>query len=229
MMRYRLGFLGILCLLMTSCRKDLQTSSSNSVVAKEVIKEKKVEFRWNQLIAKNIQENLTQADELLLIYSLVAIEKDQIVQIQPASHYVGKVKQGSVLELQKIPTLLMALKPGQSLGIQVSLWEVDDYQQVQQVLRQVNQWGGVLQVPISMMEFSSITNPFGWFMWGLRASGLAVELLNKWDGNDRLGISEMQISWEKLESFQKKGSWKSGPKMLNDYHYDFSYQIQVRD
>lgn len=226
MRKYIIFFLGI---FLISCRKEAIPVKTVVPEKKIVILDKLVNFRWNQIGAKNIQENMTQADELLLVYSIVSIENQQVVQIQQASHYLGKVKQGAIINLKDIPPLSIKLKPGQSLGVQVTLWEVDDYQQVQQLLRQVNQWGGVLQVPVSLLELSSVTNPFGWFMWGLRASGLGMELWSKWDGNDRLGISEMQITWDKVASMNKKGTWKSGPKMLNDYHYDFSYEISVRD
>lgn len=219
----------LLSIALVSCRKEAIPVKTVVPEKKVIIQDKLVQFRWNQISAKNIQENITQTDELLLVYSVVAIENQQVVQIQQSSHYLGKVKQGSIVTLKDIPTLSIKLKPGQSLGVQTTLWEVDDYQQVQQLLRQVNQWGGVLQVPVSLLELSSVSNPFGWFMWGLRASGLGMELWSKWDGNDRLGISEMQIPWDKVSRLNKKGTWKSGPKMLNDYHYDFSYEISVRD
>ncbi len=207
-----------LLITLFSCRKEA-IPVKTAQVEKQFIPNKLVQFRLNQILATNIQENITQADELLLVYSIVVIENQQVVQIQQSSHYLGKVKQG----------IALSLKPGQRLGIQVTLWEIDDYQQIKRVLRQVNQWGGVLQVPVSLLELSSVTHPFGWFMWGLKASGLGMELWSKWDGNDRLGISEMQITWDQVASLNKKGTWKSGPKMLNDYHYDFSYEISVRD
>ncbi|CAM4368816.1 hypothetical protein EWU23_00190 [Cytophagaceae bacterium 50C-KIRBA] len=226
-MRYVLLFL--MGIPFFSCRKEAIPVKSEVPIQKVLVKDKQVQFHWTQMAAKNIQENITQADELLLVYSVVAIEKQQVVQIQQSSHYLGKVKQGLLINLKEIPPLTIKLKPGQSLGVQVTLWEVDDYQKIQQVLKQVNQWGGVLQVPVSILELSSLTNPLGWFMWGMRASGLGMDLWSKWDGNDRLGISEMQINGDKLGSFKKNGTWKSGPKMLNDYHYDFSYEISVRD
>ncbi|MHA8052008.1 hypothetical protein [Aquirufa sp. Wall-65K1] len=217
-----------LLITLFSCRKEA-IPVKTAQAEKQFIPNKQVQFRLNQILATNIQENITQADELLLVYSIVAIENQQVVQIQQSSHYLGKVKQGIALSLKAIPSLSLSLKPGQRLGIQVTLWEIDDYQQIKRVLRQVNQWGGVLQVPVSLLELSSVTHPFGWFMWGLKASGLGMELWSKWDGNDRLGISEMQITWDQVASLNKKGTWKSGPKMLNDYHYDFSYEISVRD
>lgn len=226
-MRYLfLIFIGI---SLFSCRKASVPLKTEEPTQKLIVLDKQVEFQWNNLFAKNIQENITQSDELLLVYSVVAIEGEQVVQIQQSSTYLGKMKQGILLDLKNIPALKLKLKPGQSLGVQITLWEIDDYQKIQQVIKQINQLGGVLQVPVSLLELSSLTNPLGWFIWGMRASGLGMDLLSKWDGNDRLGISEMQISWDKINSFKKKGTWKSGPKMLNDYHYDFSYEISIRD
>lgn len=226
-MRYVILFL--MGISFFSCRKAIVPVKTEVPAQKAIVLDKQVQFQWTQLFAKNIQENITQTDELLMVYSVVAIENQQVVQIQQSSQYLGKVKQSTLLDLKKIPALSIKLKPGQSLGVQVTLWEIDDYQKIQQVIKHINQWGGVLQVPVSLLELSSLTNPLGWFMWGMRASGLGMDLLSKWDGNDRLGISEMQISWDKVSSFKKKGTWKSGPKMLNDYHYDFSYEISVRD
>ena len=194
---------------------------------------KQVELAMQAIKAVDIQEVLTGHDEVLLAYQIGIIERDSLVYSRLSTVFLGHAKQGHLLPLDTLTPLSVELKPGQSLGIQVALWEVDDYQKMQKVMRQVNHVGGFLQVPISMLEWSSVSNPLAWFLWGSRVSGWGLDWLAHVDRNDVLGVSEIRWNWDEIPSKNvtrfKRGNWKGGKRGLNQYVYSFAYQIKVKD
>lgn len=197
------------------------------------IRKKHVELSLQSMKAIDIQEQLTGHDELFVAYQIGIIERDSLIYSQINTVYVGNAKQGQVLPLDTMAHLSVELKPGQTLGIQVALWEVDDYQKMQKFMRQVNHVGGFLQVPIHMLEWSSVSNPLAWFLWGSRVSGWGLDWLAQVDRNDLIGVSEIRWNWDEIPSKNatrfKRGNWKGGKRGLNEYVYSFAYQIKVKD
>ena len=97
----------------------------------------------------------------------------------------------------------------------------------------VNQVGGFLQIPIYMMEWSSVSNPLSWFLWGSRIGAWGLDWLAQVDHNDLLGVSEITWDWNDLPANMatryKRGNWKGGKRGVNAYIYSFGYQIKVKD
>ena len=197
------------------------------------IPKKQVELSMQEIKAIDIQEALAGHDEVLLAYQIGIIERDSLIYSRLSTVYLGNAKQGQVIPLDTLSRLSVELKPGQSLGIQVTLWEVDDYQKMQKIMRQVNHVGGFLQVPIHMLEWSSVSNPLAWFLWGSRVSGWGLDWLAHVDRNDVVGISELRWNWDEIPAKNvtrfKRGNWKGGKRGLNEYVYSFAYQIKVKD
>ena len=194
---------------------------------------KQVELSMQEIKAIDIQEQITGHDEVLLAYQIGIIERDSLIYSRLSTVYLGNAKQGQKLDLDTLSSLSLELKPGQALGIQMALWEVDDYQKMQKIVRQVNNVGGFLQIPIHMLEWSSVSNPLTWFLWGSRISGWGLDWWAHVDGNDLLGVSEITWNWNdiptKNSTRYKRGTWKGGKRGLNEYLYSFAYQIKVKD
>ena len=194
---------------------------------------KQVELSMQEIKAIDIQEQITGHDEVLLAYQIGIIERDSLIYSRLSTVYLGNAKQGQKLDLDTLSSLSLELKPGQALGIQMALWEVDDYQKMQKIVRQVNNVGGFLQIPIHMLEWSSVSNPLTWFLWGSRISGWGLDWWAYVDRNDLLGVSEITWNWNdiptKNSTRYKRGTWKGGKRGLNEYVYSFAYQIKVKD
>jgi hypothetical protein len=194
---------------------------------------KQVELSMQEIKAIDIQEQITGHDEVLLAYQIGIIERDSLIYSRLSTVYLGNAKQGQKLDLDTLSSLSLELKPGQALGIQMALWEVDDYQKMQKIVRQVNNVGGFLQIPIHMLEWSSVSNPLTWFLWGSRISGWGLDWWAHVDRNDLLGVSEITWNWNdiptKNSTRYKRGTWKGGKRGLNEYVYSFAYQIKVKD
>lgn len=221
-------------LLSVACRRANVSSPVQTnpvVITKE--KAREMSLQLASITAYDIQENVNLKDELWVEYNLVAIKEGQILRMETASRFLGGVRQGDKIALDTIPALRIRLNPGEQLGLQVSLWELDDYTKDQHLLNQVNQWGGMLQVPMMLVEWSSVSNPISWFLWGARLSSLGLHYWSKQDGRDLLGVSELQWDWAALPKGKstrfKRGNWKGGKAGLGAYQYGYAYRIHVNE
>jgi len=220
--------------LMGCGRKAVQNAliSQQATVIHE-IKPRQVNLQLATITAYDIQENVNLKDELWMEYNIVAIKDGKILRLETASRYVGSVRQGQKISLDSIPPLNIGLNPGEQIGVQVSLWELDDYTKDVYLLKQENHWGGMLQVPLMLVEWSALSNPVSWFLWGARLGSIGLDYWSKQDGRDLIGVSELQWDWEALPKGKstrfKRGNWKGGRSGLNAYQYGFSYRIHVNE
>ena len=221
-------------LSMMACRRTTVPSSvqANPIVITQE-KSREISLQLASISAYDIQENVNLKDELWVEYNLVAIKKGKILRMETASRFLGGARQGDKIVLDTLPALRILLNPGEQLGLQVSLWELDDYTKDQQLLNQVNQWGGMLQVPLMLVEWSAVSNPISWFLWGARLGSLGLHYWSKQDGRDLLGVSELQWDWSALPKGKstrfKRGNWNGGKAGLDAYQYGYAYRIHVNE
>ncbi len=196
-------------------------------------KPRAVSLELGTIKAYDIQENLSFQDELWVEYSLVAFKDGKILRMETASRYLGRLKQGATVDLDSIPALKLSLQPGEQLGVQLSLWELDDYSKDLRLLNQVNHWGGMLQVPLMLVEWSSVSNPLSWFLWGTRLGGIGLNYWSKQDGRDLLGVSELTWDWKSLPKRSstrfKRGNWGGGRRHFDGFQYGYSYRIRINE
>ena len=224
----------LLALCLLACHSGKQLSpKANLLTHKIQLKRKQIDLKLQALIAHDIQENLTLHDELLITYSLIVVEKDSVVKASHGTNYFGKVKKGAKVSLDTLQVLHVELQEGQKIGIQIALWEIDDYSKSQKFLNKVSLYSDALQIPMAFMEWSSITNPLGWFLWGTRLSSMGLGFLATLDQDDLMGISEVAWTWEDLTLYDrprfKRIHWKGKDSKFNSFHYEFGYEIMVKD
>ena len=210
------------CLLACHSGRHL-SNKANLLTQKVLLKSKQIDLKLQPLIAHDIQENLTLHDELLITYSLIVVDQDSVVKAVHGTHYLGKVKKGAKMSLDSIPSLRLDVKEGQKLGIQIALWEIDDYSKSQIFLNKVISYSEALQIPLALVEWSSASNPLGWFLWGTRLSSMGLGFLATLDQDDLLGISEVVWTWEDLSILNrsrfKRIDWKGKHSAINSFHY----------
>ncbi len=230
---FKFRFLLIL-LALAACRPKsipVSVNHTNSIQVSE--KPRQVTLELLAFNANDIQENLSLQDELWVEYNLVAIKSGRILRMETASRYLGKIKQGGRIELDSIPALKISLHSGEQLGVQLSLWELDDYTRDLQLLKQVNYWGGALQVPLMLVEWSSVSNPLSWFLWGTRLGALGLNYWSTQDKRDLIGVSELAWDWSSLPKGKsirfKRGNWKGGRSNLNGFQYGYSYRLRINE
>lgn len=94
-------------------------------------------------------------------------------------------------------------------------------------------YSNALQIPLTFIQWSSASNPLGWFLWGTRLSSMGLDFLATLDRDDLLGISEVVWSWDDLllnnRPRIKYIHWKGKESAINSFHYEFGYEIKVKD
>jgi len=221
-------------LLVFGCRSNIplnQKKVSEPQVNK--IRWKQIDLDVNQLIALDIQENLTLYDELFMTYSLSVVEQDSVMKAVHGTHHFSNVKKGAKLSLDSIPDLRLDLKEGQKLGIQIALWEIDDYSKSQILFSKVSHFSGALQLPLTLVEWSSASNPLSWFLWATRLSSMGLDFLATLDQDDLLGMTEAVWTWDELSNQRRprfnRVVWKGKGSAINSFHYELGYQIKIKD
>lgn len=217
-----------------SCAKSISQLPVNQVTdltVQPVAKEVKLSLK--SITAYDLQENLTLRDELMVQIAIVRIVGETVFPESSKWVYVGSVAQGQQISLDTVQLKSAVIRPGERVGVQVSLWELDDYSKDQSFVHQLNQVSGLVQIPITLLEWSSFSNPLSWFIWGARIGSVGLDWWAKRDVKDLLGVSEVQWDYVdmpkgKLARF-KRGTWKGGKRGLGAYQYGFAYEIRVND
>lgn len=232
--RMRLILVFFSVVFLWSCAKSISqlpvnqvTDLTNQPVAKEV------KLSLKSITAYDLQENLTLRDELMVQIAIVRIVGETVFPESSKWVYVGSVAQGQQISLDTVQLKSAVIRPGERVGVQVSLWELDDYSKDQSFVHQLNQVSGLVQIPITLLEWSSFSNPLSWFIWGARLGSVGLDWWAKRDVKDLLGVSEVQWDYVdmpkgKLARF-KRGTWKGGKRGLGAYQYGFAYEIRVND
>lgn len=190
---------------------------------------KKVQLKLGDLQVNEIHEKLNFRDELLINASISVFEKGKLIRTINKSKFLIEVKKGDLIHLDSLSFPEVEVKKNQLLGVQISVWEVDDYSKINEKVTQINQVVTLVQVPITLMEWSSVSNPLGWFMWGVRVGGFGLNWLSKNDRNDLIGVSEIQWKENDMPKFNftrsKKDIFVNLKKGLTNFNYVLNYQI----
>jgi hypothetical protein len=222
-------FLLVLSLLSCHKKQVVMLSKNDKSLIREAEYVKNISLKLGDLQVNEIQEKLTFKDELLLNVSISVFENGKLLQAANKSSYLNGVKKGQTIKLDTIKLPMLDVKKNQTLGIQISVWEVDDYTAINKTMGQINQLGGLVQVPITLLEWSSVSNPVGWFLWGSRVGGLGLYWIAKKDKNDLIGVSEVQWKEDKMPKFNfirsKKEVFNKQGNPLTNFNYVLTYQI----
>ena len=226
-------FLSILVILcFNSCQKKQFVSvdqKKDQKLIEEPVYVKNVKLNLQGLKINAIQEKLTLRDELVLNASISVFENGKLVHTGNKTSFLKGVKKGEYIPLDSIQLPAFEVKKNQMLGVQISIWEIDDYAQINQRFRQINQIGGLIQIPITLLEWSSVSNPVGWFLWGARIGGLGMSWLSQKDKDDLMGVSEVQWLEKDMPSVNftrsKKEVFTGKGNALTNFNYVLTYQI----
>jgi len=187
-----------------------------------ISKDKNVRVSLKSLSVLKTQEIL--GDELLLVGAVGIIENDKVKPVQVFSSYLGKVKKGQVIRLDTIKALAVRLKSGQKASLQMTLFELEDYQATKRWVNRFNTISGILALPLAL---TSVENPVAWFLWGIKAGSLGLDWVSELDMKDMLGVSETQWDYETVSPSIRTGKWLGGRKFIDAYEYRYQIQINV--
>lgn len=215
-------------LLFTSCK------STKLITEKKAKKpDQFAVFQVKSLKAINLEEELTFADEVVLTYSLTAVdENNKIVQVANGSWGVESMKQGQVVLEDKFKTIELHIPLKGKVLSSVVLTEIDDYQKAQNVVKKINNFGGLGKIPTMFISLGEFETPLAVVFASLQAAGIGLRAAEKFDQNDLLGQSTFDLNVVSLSNSQKMYPVNlvfEGEHLKNKFKYELNYELKIID
>ncbi|WP_052354310.1 hypothetical protein [Flectobacillus major] len=210
--------------------------NQGSVVATpvaEVVKyEHKTQMQIKQLKAIDLEEDWTFADELVLNYTLTAVDSNQqIVQVVNGSWGVESVKQGQIILADKFKPIELTLPENGKVLASVVLTEIEDYQKAQAMVKKINDLGGIAKIPAVLVSIAEYQTPIAIVFGSLQAAGLGLKAAEHFDKDDLLGQNTFQITFDEVKAgktlFAVPLVFK-GEHLKNTFHYELNYDLKVK-
>jgi len=219
----------ILALLgITSCK------STKSITENKVNKpDQFAVLQVKSLKAINLEEELTFADEVVLTYSLTAVdENNKVVQVANGSWGVERMKKGQIALEDKFKTIEIQIPLKGKVLSSVVLTEIDDYQKAQSLVKKINEVGGLGKIPSMFISLGELETPLALVFAGLQAAGIGLKAIEKFDQNDLLGQSTSELNISTLSTAQKTYPINlifEGKHYKNTFRYELNYELKIVD
>ena len=188
-------------------------------------------FQVKSLKAINLEEELTFADEVVLTYSLTAVdENNKVVQVANGSWGVESMKKGQVALSEKFKIIEMQIPLKGKILSSVVLTEIDDYQKAQSTVKKINEFGGLGKIPAMFITLGEFETPLAIVFASLQAAGIGLKAVEKFDQDDLLGQSTFDLDVSTLSSSQKKYPINlifEGEHLRNKFKYELNYELKI--
>ncbi|MEY4541643.1 MAG: hypothetical protein RLZZ306_3400 [Bacteroidota bacterium] len=217
----------LLMLGFTSCK------STKSITENKVKKpSQSAIFQVKSLKAINLEEELTFADEVVLTYSLTAVdENNKVVQVANGSWGVESMKKGQEILGDKFKTIELQIPLKGKVLSSVILTEIDDYQKAQTLVKKINEVGGLGKIPAMFIALGEYETPLAVVFASLQAAGIGLKAAEKFDKDDLLGQSTFDLNVSTLSEKQKMYPINlifEGEHIKNKFKYELIYELKIR-
>ena len=213
-------------LLFTSCKS---TKSIGENKAKKPVQF--IQFQVNSLKALNLEEELTFADEVVLTYSLTAVdENNKIVEVANGSWGVESMKQGQVFLGNAFKNIALQIPLKGKVLSSVILTEIDDYQKAQNMVKNINEFGGLGKIPALFIALGEYETPMAVVFASLQGAGIILKAAEKFDQDDLLGQSTFDLNVSTISSKQKTYPVNlifDGEHLKNKFKYELNYELKI--
>ena len=221
-------YLIFLILGFTSCK------STKSIIESKAKKpDQFAVFQVKSLKAINLEEELTFADEVVLTYSLTAVdENNKVVQVANGSWGVESMKQGQVVLGDKFKNIELQIPLKGKVLCSVILTEIDDYQKAQNMVKKINEFGGLGKIPTMFISLGEFETPLAVVFASLQAAGIGLRAAEKFDQDDLLGQSTFDLDVLSLSNSQKMYPINlvfEGEHLKNKFKYELNYELKIID
>ena len=214
-------------LLFTSCKSA--KILTNSQTQKPV---QFVQFQVKSLKAINLEEELTFADEVVLTYSLTALdENNKVVQVANGSWGVESMKKGQVVLGDKFKNIELQIPLKGKVLSSVVLTEIDDYQKAQNMVKKINEFGGLGKIPAIFISLGEFETPLAVVFASLQAAGIGLKAAEKFDQDDLLGQSTFDLNVSTILDKQKMYPINlifEGEHLKNKFRYELNYELKIK-
>lgn len=190
-------------------------------------------FQVKSLKAINLEEELTLADEVVLTYSLTAVdENNKVVQVANGSWGVERMKKGQIALEDKFKTIELQIPVKGKVLSSVVLTEIDDYQKAQSLVKKINEVGGLGKIPAMFISLGELQTPLALVFASLQAAGIGLKAVEKFDKDDLLGQSTFELKVSTLSATQKMYPINlifEGEHFKNTFKYELNYELKIID
>jgi len=194
------------------------------------------EMRLRSLKANNLEETVSQRDELMIAYSLSAFDsKGQLVGVANHAWGVESVRKGAVIGFTSQPPVEIQLPKDGKVVASMVLIEVDDYQSAQGLIDRIRKVNGWVQVPASagiLLLGTEMLTPLKYVTTALAAAGLGVQLADRLDNDDLLGQSQVELKdadvRQKKQTYVRVPARFTGENVRDAFDYQLEYDVQLR-
>ena len=213
--------------IFTSCK------STKPVASLPVLKdEKTIILQVKSLKAINLEEELTFADEVVLTYSLTAVdENNKVVQVANGSWGVESMKKGQVVLGDKFKNIELQIPFKGKVLSSIVLTEIDDYQKAQNLVKKINEVGGLGKIPAMFISLGEYETPLAVVFASLQAAGIGLKAVEKFDQNDLLGQSTFELNISTISDKQKMYPINlifEGEHLKNKFRYELNYELKIK-
>ena len=189
-------------------------------------------FQVKSLKAINLEEELTFADEVVLTYSLTAVdENNKVVQVANGSWGVESMKKGQVILGDKFKNIELQIPLKGKVLSSVVLTEIDDYQKAQNMVKKINEFGGLGKIPAIFISLGEYETPLAIVFASLQAAGIGLKAAEKFDQDDLLGQSTFDLNVSTILDKQKMYPVNlifDGEHLKNRFKYELNYELKIR-
>jgi len=191
------------------------------------------------LKAINLEETISQRDELMLAYTLTSYDaKNKAVAVVNGGWGIQSMRKGQQIDLQAARdsvarSIDLTIPRNGKLIASVVLLEVDDYQKTRQLLDQVRRVHNVVSAPaMLLLSATELLTPLKYVAAGMAASGVGLNLLDWLDKDDLIGQSSIELS----EADLRKGKQRlinvpaqfSGRHLQDSFAYELTYDVRLK-
>jgi hypothetical protein len=216
--------------LFTSCKstKPLATTQTQ-----EIKKDRVISLQVKSLKAIDLEEDLTLADEVVLTYSLTAVdENNKILEVANGSWGVESMKKGQIVLGDKFQPLLLNIPAKGKVISSVILMEIDDYQKAQNIVNKINTIGGLGKIPAMFVSLGEYETPLAVVFASLQAAGIGLKAVDNYDKDDLLGQKKYDVYTSTLPQTPKTYPVNlvfKGEHLKNTFHYELSYELTIKE
>ncbi|MDZ7897710.1 MAG: hypothetical protein U5N85_06735 [Arcicella sp.] len=218
--------ISIIILIFTSCK------STKPIATNKVLKdEKTVTLQVKSLEAINLEEDLTFADEVVLTYSLTAVdENSKVIQVANGSWGVESMKKGQIALKERFKPIELIVPSKSKVLSSVILTEIEDYKKAQNTVLKINSFGGLSKIPALFLTLGEYETPLAVVFASLQAAGIGLQAAERFDKDDLLGQSTFEI---KMDTISKPKNIIpidlnfEGEHLKNTFQYKMKYELII--
>ena len=216
----------VVILIFTSCKSTKPVTSS--LVLKD---EKTITLQVNSLEAINLEEDWTFADEIVLTYSLTAVdENNKVIQVANGSFGVESMKKGAIVLRERFKPIELVVPSKSKVLSSVVLTEIEDYKKAQNTVLKINSFGGLSKIPALFISLGEYETPMAVVFASLQAAGIGLKAAERFDKDDLLGQSTFEVKMDTISRAKQVVPIDlnfEGEHLKNTFQYKMKYELII--